>query len=119
MSGSERYGRGWTPTEAQKYAAGDKSKGVFVVPGMPTAVPTKWGSFTVTLTQFGQREIAAPENYELPRQLGGAWVTLADAIKAILAYERSGAELVALEEQIALPLSPEEETILKRQGGAR
>ena len=118
MDTAAKYGRGWTPTESKSYAVGDKKNGVFIRPGMPTEVPTKWGAFTVTLTDFGSREINAPEGYELPRQLGGTWTTLSEAIKAILEYERSGGELFAVVEQIHLPLSEQEKQILTRKGGA-
>lgn len=109
---AEKYGRGWRPTESRAYAATD-DKNVFIRPGMPTEIPTGQGAFTVTLTQFGGREIAAPEGYQLPKALGGEWVSLSDAIKAVRRWEQTGETLVPEQEQIALPLTASELSQLK------
>lgn len=67
-------------------------EGLPIFPGMPCEVPTKWGAFTVVLNEFGTREIVPPQGYELPRQLRGTMVTLVEAIRKILEYDKIGEE---------------------------
>lgn len=113
-----RYGRGWTPTESKGYKAEDRDNGVFIRPGAPIEVPTKYGPFTVVMNDFGNREIHPPEGYALPDKLDGDWTTLADAIRAVRWWEDKNEGLVAVQEQIALPLTGDERAILTRKGGA-
>lgn len=118
----ERYPEGWKPTE---------SKPVRTIKDGPIwGKPFEFRGFEIRLNEYGNRFIAAPEGYALPKPMRGIFISVVDAQRAILAWlDANNAadpetgkvieeKLERLTASVVLPLTESERNILQRKGGA-